>query len=256
MTTVPTPDEAAAGARVSPLIVMPLGRRRRPSGEPPPLPRRIDYITRWNLLLLGLVGALWVALSIQPVLGLITRGDLFVLHAVAAVRSVPLTRVMLGVDEVRWPWAVRVIAWGTIAALVVFRRFRHLAVYLVVFLAAALLDSVMALEIGRMRPAGIEILGNWDGYSWPSRPVATLAIVLAGLLYTLVPAGRWRNRGIWAAAALLGALCAARLYLAAPSDRSDRRTYPRLLTAGRRIPVRRAQRDIPHFLPRAAEGAP
>ena len=220
MNTVPTPGEAAAGARVSPLITMPLGRRRRPSGEPPPLPHRIDYTTRWNLLLVGLVGALWAALSIQPVLGLITRGDLFVLHAVAAVRSAPLTSVMLGIDELRWRWVLRVIAWGTIAALIVFRRFRHIAVYLAVLPASALLDSAMAFQIGRMRPAGIEILGNWDGYSWPSRPVEGLAIVFAGALYTLVPAGRWRRRGIWAAAVLLGALCAARLYLAVdhPTD--------------------------------------
>jgi tRNA A-37 threonylcarbamoyl transferase component Bud32/membrane-associated phospholipid phosphatase len=220
MNTVPTPGETAAGARVSPLIAMPLGRRRRPSGEPPPLPRRIDYTTRWNLLLVGIAGALWVALSIQPVLGLITRGDLFVLHAAATVRSAPLTRVMLGIDEMRWGWAVRVIAWGTIAALIVFRRFRHLAVYLVILLAVALLDSAMAFQVGRMRPAGIEILGNWDGYSWPSRPVATMAIVLVGLLYTLVPTGRWRDRGKWAAAVIVGALCAARLYLAVdhPTD--------------------------------------
>ncbi len=206
---------------MSPVIATsPLGRRRRPSGEPPPLPRRIDYITRWYLLLVGLVGALWVALSIPPVLGLITRGDLAVLREVAAVRSEPLTRVMLDIDAVRWSWTVRVIAWGTIAALVVFRRFRHLAVYLVVFLIAALLNTTMAVEIGRMRPAGIEILGSWDGYAHPSRPVATLAIVLAGVLYTLVPTGPWRNRGNWAAAVVLGALCAARLYLAVdhPTD--------------------------------------
>ena len=41
-----------------------------------------------------------------------------------------------------------------------------------------------------------------------------------GVLYTLVPAGRWRNRGKWAAAAILAAFCAARLYLAVdhPTD--------------------------------------
>jgi tRNA A-37 threonylcarbamoyl transferase component Bud32 len=71
-----------------------------------------------------------------------------------------------------------------------------------------------------MRPAGIEILGPWQGYAQPSRPVATLALALVGMLYTLVPAGRWRNRGKWAAAIILAALCAARLYLAVdhPTD--------------------------------------
>jgi len=154
------------------------------------------------------------------VLGLITRGDLVVLHAVAAVRTAWLTQVMLHVNGLASPWTARLAAFGTIAVLVVFRRFRHLAAYLAITLAAVLLISAMALEIGRMRPAGIEILGPWQGYSQPSRPVATLALALIGMLYTLVPAGRWRNRGKWVAAIVLAALCVARLYLAVdhPTD--------------------------------------
>jgi len=205
MGTPIAPGGRAGGPVLPPVLATsPLGRRRRPSGEPPPLPRHIEHSTRWYLLLLALV----------------TRGDLAVLHAVATLRSTPLTKVMLDVDAVRSAWTVRVAFYGTIAVLVAFRRFQHLAVYLVVFLLTALLDSAVAVEIGRMRPAGIQILGHWNGYAQPSQPVATLAVVLAGLLYTLVPAGRWRNRGKLAAAAILGAVCAARLYLAVdhPTD--------------------------------------
>ena len=127
---------------------------------------------------------------------------------------------MLNGNALCSPWVVRLAAWGTIAALVALRRFRHLAVYLAVFLASGLLVSAVAVQIGRMRPAGIPILGPWDGYAQPSRPVAMLALVLVGALYTLVPAGRWRNRGKLAAAAILAAACAARLYLAVdhPTD--------------------------------------
>jgi tRNA A-37 threonylcarbamoyl transferase component Bud32/membrane-associated phospholipid phosphatase len=221
MNTVPTPSTGAASPRVSPVIAAsPVGRRRRPSGEPPPLPRHIDYVIRWYLLLAGLAAALWAGLSITPVLGLITRADLTVLRAVATVRSNPLTHIMLDIDVLTSPWTARVIAWGTIAVLLAFRRFRHLAAYLVIFLAAELLVSTVILEIGRMRPTGIPILGPWHGYSEPSRPIATLALVLVGVLYTLVPAGRWRKRGQWAAAVILGVVCAARLYLAVdnPTD--------------------------------------
>ena len=118
------------------------------------------------------------------------------------------------------PWTVRLVMLGTIAVLVAFRRFQHLAAYLVIVLAAVLLLSAVTLDIGRMRPAGIQILGPWQGYSQPSRPVAALALALVGALYTLVPAGRWRNRGKWAAAIIVAALCAARLYLAVdhPTD--------------------------------------
>ena len=221
MNTVPTPGAPRAERRVAPVIAtQSLGRRRRPSGEPPPLPRRIDYRTRWDLLLLALASALWVALSLRPALGLITRADLTVLRAVATVRSVPLTRAMLGINAVTSSWTVRLIAWGTIATLVAFRRFRHLAVYLVVFLAVAVLDAAVSLQIGRMRPAAIPILGPWQGYAQPSRPVVMLALVLAGAVYALVPEGRWRTRGKLAAAAVLGVVCAARLYLAVdhPTD--------------------------------------
>jgi len=221
MTTLPTPRPGHEGSDVPPLITAsPRGRRRRPSGEPPPLPRHINQSLRWYLLLGGIAGALWAGLSVPVVLGLITRGDLVVLHAVAAVRTAWLTQVMLHVNGLASPWTARLAAFGTIAVLVVFRRFRHLAAYLAITLAAVLLISAMALEIGRMRPAGIEILGPWQGYSQPSRPVATLALALIGMLYTLVPAGRWRNRGKWVAAIVLAALCVARLYLAVdhPTD--------------------------------------
>jgi len=221
MGTPIAPGGRAGGPVLPPVLAAsPLGRRRRPSGEPPPLPRHIEHSTRWYLLLLGLTAVIWAGLSIRPVLALVTHGDLAVLHAVATLRSTPLTKVMLDVDAVRSAWTVRAAFCGTVAVLVAFRRFQHLAVYLVVFLLTALLDSAVAAEIGRMRPAGIQILGHWDGYAQPSQPVATLAVVLAGVLYTLVPAGRWRNRGKLAAAAILGAVCAARLYLAVdhPTD--------------------------------------
>ncbi len=222
MTTVPTPRPGHEGSEVTPLIAASLrGRRRRPSGEPPPLPRHIDHSIRWYLLLAGVAGVLWAGMSIPALLGIITRADLVVLRVVATVRAAWLTHLMLDVNAaLASPWTVRVVAWGTITVLVAFRRFRHLAAYLVIILAAALLVSVMALEIGRMRPVGIGILGSWQGYAQPSRPVATLALALVGVLYTLLPAGRWRNRGKWAAAAILAAFCAARLYLAVdhPTD--------------------------------------
>jgi tRNA A-37 threonylcarbamoyl transferase component Bud32 len=211
----------AADGRVSPVIATsPLGRRRRPSGEAPPLPRRLQPSTRWYVLLTGAAVILWVGLSVRPILALITQADLTVLRAVTAVRTGWLTRLMLDIDAVRSPWTIRIAAWGTIAALVAFRRFRHLAAYLVVFLGVSLVVSTVTLEIGRMRPAGIPILGHWNGYSEPARPVAILALVIAGALYTLVPAGRWRRRAKWAAAVVLASVCVARLYLAVdhPTD--------------------------------------
>ena len=233
MTTLPTPGQNAGPAAPARATVSPGGRRRRPSGEPPPLPRHLDHRSRWCLLLAGLAGALWAALSIPPVLGIITRADLAVLRAVATVRSAPLTQLMLGIDSMDSPWTARVAAWGTIAALLCWRRFRHLAVYLVIFLASGLLVSEMTLEVGRMRPAGIRILGHWQGYAQPSRSVTILVLVLVGVLYTLVPAGRLRTWGKLMAGIIIGAFCAARLYLAVdhPTDQVT------ALIAGWTLPV-------------------
>jgi tRNA A-37 threonylcarbamoyl transferase component Bud32/membrane-associated phospholipid phosphatase len=220
MNTLSTPQPGHEGSEVPSLIAASLrGRRRRPSGEPPPLPRRIDYSIRWYLLLAGVTAALWAAMSVPAVLGVITRGDLVILHAVAAVRTAWLTRLMLDVNTLASPW-VRLVLFGTMAALVAFRRFRHLAAYVVIVPAAALLFSAVMQEIGRMRPAGIQILGPWQGYAQPSRPVTLLTLALVGVLYTLVPAGRGRNRGKWAAAIVIATFCAARLYLAVdhPTD--------------------------------------
>jgi tRNA A-37 threonylcarbamoyl transferase component Bud32/membrane-associated phospholipid phosphatase len=159
-------------------------------------------------------------MTVPAALGLITRADLVVLRAIAAVRTPWLTHAMIYADALRSQWTVRLLAWATIAVLAAFRRFRHLAAYLAVFLVIGLAASAMTVQIGRMRPAEIAILGPWQGYSQPSRPVVMLALALVGALYTLIPAGRWRNRAKWAAAAILALVCLARLYLAVdhPSD--------------------------------------
>lgn len=199
----------------------PVGQRRRPSGEPPPLPRRIDATTRWYLLAVGLTLALWTALTYQPALRAVTRFDLAVLRLVAEVRTPFVTGVMRDVAAVFGsPWTVRLSALATIAVLLAFRRFRHLAAYLAVTISAALVASAAVLSVARMRPAGIEILLGWEGYADPSRPVALLGLVSVGALYTLAPAGRRRSRARWAALAPVVLLGVARLYLAVdhPSD--------------------------------------
>jgi tRNA A-37 threonylcarbamoyl transferase component Bud32/membrane-associated phospholipid phosphatase len=222
MNTLSTPQPGHEGSEVPSLIAASLrGRRRRPSGEPPPLPRRIDHSIGWYLLLAAVTAALWAAMSVPAALGVISQGDLAVLRVVATARTAWLTHALLAVNTVLTsPWTVRLVMLGTIAVLVAFRRFQHLAAYLVIVLAEALLLSAVTLEIGRMRPSGLPILGPWQGYSQPSRPVAALTLALVGALYTLVPAGRRRNQGKWVAGLIAAALCIARLYLAVdhPTD--------------------------------------
>jgi tRNA A-37 threonylcarbamoyl transferase component Bud32/membrane-associated phospholipid phosphatase len=197
------------------------GRRRRPSGEAPPLPRPINASGRFYLSMTGLVLVLWaVVMAFEPAFVAMTRGDVAVLEAIAELRTDAGTSLMKAVSHLGDEWVVRVLRWGTVLALLAFRRFRHLLVYLFVTLLVAAVVSVAAVAIGRMRPLGVEVLGDWSGYAHPSQPVAALGMSLIGILYTLVPAGRPRNLGKWLAGIPIVLLIAARLYLAVdhPTD--------------------------------------
>jgi tRNA A-37 threonylcarbamoyl transferase component Bud32 len=197
------------------------GRRRRPSGEAPPLPRPINASGRFYLSMTALVVVLWtVIMAFEPALVAMTRADVAVLEAIAELRTGGATSVMEGVAHLGDDWVVTTLRWGVVLSLLAFRRFRHLAVFLFVLLLVSAVVSVAGVAIGRPRPLGVEVLGDWSGYAHPSRPVAALGLTLIGVLYTLVPAGRPRNLAKWIAGIPIGLLIAARLYLAVdhPTD--------------------------------------
>jgi tRNA A-37 threonylcarbamoyl transferase component Bud32 len=198
------------------------GRRRRPSGEPPPLPRR-----------LGLSGRVWIALSaagLAVVGGIFAYGalgvafdrwDSAVLRQVASVRVGWLTTLLVGLNAALVSrWTVGVLRLGTMAALVGLRRWRHLLIFLGSIVAVELAAAQLAIFQGRPRPFGVAIIGSWEGFSFPAPRVAALAVTLVGMAYAMLPPGRPRSRGKWAATAILLLLGFARAYLAVdnPSD--------------------------------------
>ena len=208
------PAGARPGGGIAPVLSSsPVGRRRRPSGEPPPLPRHIDRSTKAYVVLVGVGLVLWGALSVQPGVAALTALDLGVLRLVSELRTDLVTSAMLTLQALGSQWTIRIVAWTTIALLLVVRRFQHLAAYLAVVLAGSLIMSAAVLAVGRMRPAGMEIIGRWSGYSHPSQRLGLLALALAGATYTLLPAGTWRRRGVLASFAVLAVLAAANLYL-------------------------------------------
>ena len=103
--------------------------------------------------------------------------------------------------------------------MVIWRRWRHLLVWLISGLLVVDGCAAIAEVIQRPRPLGIEILGDWKGYAMPSLPLAVLAAFLINTLYPR-PAGRPRHRGKLAVAIVLLLVTASRLYLAQdrPSD--------------------------------------
>ena len=208
-----TPSDRAA-ERPGPLV------RRRPSGEPPPLPRPVSPGTRAFLVAGVLVVLLWAALTTEVGVRVVTRVDLAVLHAVARLRTDELVDVGQGVAALGSLWTFRVVAWTTLIVLLAVRRFQHMAVALAVFLVVSLLNGLLAVGLGRMRPADVAIVGSWDGYAHPSAPVANIALGFTVMLLTLTPGGRWRAGAAWVVGTAIALVVAARLLLAVdhPTD--------------------------------------
>jgi tRNA A-37 threonylcarbamoyl transferase component Bud32/membrane-associated phospholipid phosphatase len=195
--------------------------RRRPLGEPPPLPRQLN-VSGWGWLAVGcLLTAYWGIVAVRPRLGLWpVLADHQVLEWVSAQRTPWLTSAMTAAGVLATANVLMVMWWIALAIMLLWRRWRHLFVWLGALLVVSNFTSLAAGLIQRPRPVGIEILGHWEGFAMPSRPMAILAAVLVSALYALVPAGQWRESGKAVVAAVLFVTALSRIYLAqdAPTD--------------------------------------
>ena len=209
------PPGAAVGVRRA-------GRRRRPTGQAPPLPRSIQPTgVWWALAALALVILARVVFGFaRDSLGVaVTVWDDAMVRWLAGLRFPGVTGLMEAiVASTGSAGMILALRWATLIALLVLRRFRHLVVFVGSFLAVLLV--VRLATVDRPRPFGVELRGSWAGWAMPSRPVAILAATLMGVLYTLVPVGRWRQLGKWVATGLVTAFALARIHLGvdAPTD--------------------------------------
>ena len=197
-------------------------RRRRPTGQPPPLPRSIRPTGVWWVAAAVILATL-ARVTFGPArrgLGVaVTVWDDAVVRWLGGLRLPGLTGLMEAVvASTGSVGMVGALRWGILLALLALRRFRHLIVFVGSFLAVLLV--VRLTTVDRPRPFGVELRGSWAGWAMPSRPVAILAATLVGVLYTLVPLGRWRELGKWVATGLVAAFALARVYLGvdAPTD--------------------------------------
>jgi tRNA A-37 threonylcarbamoyl transferase component Bud32/membrane-associated phospholipid phosphatase len=221
-----TPRPALPGdvgpARPGELEVRRSRRRRRPTGQPPPLPRGIQPTGMWWAAAAVVLITL-AKITFGPArrsLGVaVTAWDDAVVRWLAGLRLPGLTGLMEAiVASTGSVGTVEVLRWATVIALLALRRFRHLLVFVGSFLAVLLV--VRLATVDRPRPFGVDLRGSWAGWAMPSRPVAILAATLVGVLYTLVPEGRWRQLGKWVATGLVAAFALARIHLGvdAPTD--------------------------------------
>jgi tRNA A-37 threonylcarbamoyl transferase component Bud32/membrane-associated phospholipid phosphatase len=198
--------------------------RRRPSGQPPPLPHHLQT-TGVGWLVAAVV---LVALSLLVFGGglrgravEVTAVDDAVVEWLAGWRVPGLLPAMRALAELGSWTAINVLLWGLLVALLVRRRVRHLLVVVIAStLQAGIVQFLLAPVMRRPRPFGVEFRTDWTAWALPSEQMAALVVVLVGILYGLVPEGRWRQTGKWVATALVVLVAVARLYLGveAPTD--------------------------------------
>jgi serine/threonine-protein kinase RIO1 len=188
--------------------------RRRPSGEAPPLPHRLGRTGKFWLLMAGYFVVTAIGVVTFPTFArYFEQWDTARLRWLTSLRTHWLTNVMLAVNWLTSHWAIRILRWATFGVLVVFRRWRHLVVFLGAIIVLEVVSYQMTLLSARPRPLGVTSLAAWNGFSLPSTPVASLAVTLIGMAYTLVVQGKRRYQAKWAIGVVLGVVWFARMYL-------------------------------------------
>ena len=196
------------------------GRRRRPSGEKPPLPRELRA-SGWFWIIAGvLMVGTWISLFLfTDTTNWWTDRDMTVLRWLQDLRTDAATGVMDSLHALGSQWFIRPLRWATILVLIFYKRWRHLFGLLGALFIVMLVVNGLEVSVARPRPL-VDIIGPWKGYAHPSAPVAGLAVTFGAMGMALFPKGRWRNRFMTAAEVILGLLILARLYLGVdhPSD--------------------------------------
>ena len=171
----------------------------------------------WIALALVVVGLFLLVLS--PTTFVLGRGEVWddfdavITDAFVSIRSGLATDLARVFDWLRSEWLVSSLRWATVGALVIFKRWRHLMVFLGVVLATESLVTGLANSMARSRPDGIEILADWQEFALPSAPVAALTVTLVAMVYALVVPGAGRRRALLGVSLVLAIFGLARIYL-------------------------------------------
>ena len=122
-----------------------------------------------------------------------------------------------GVSYVGSWWVIEITSWLLIAALIVFRRWRHLLIYLVVSQLAQIAYELLSDLTTQPRPFGVPLRASWGGWMLPSFQLLAVAGLSVVALYTLAPEGKPRNRLKWVVAVVVMLVALSRLHLGVDS---------------------------------------
>jgi hypothetical protein len=189
-------------------------RQRRPTGAPPPLPHPVTVTTTaWLILGAMVLAAAFVATQHTPWLRIDDRASTWLLRQLAAIRTPWLTHVAKAINMEGTGWRLTLLGLLVVALIMVFRRWRHLLVFLGCLFFLEQAGTLIYDGLARPRPYGVRIIGSWAGYAGASPPVAVLTIFLMGIVYCLAVPGRPRSWTKAAVAAIVAVFALARLYL-------------------------------------------
>jgi hypothetical protein len=189
-------------------------RQRRPTGEPPPLPHPVTITTAaWLALAAAALAAAFVVAQRTSWLRADDRAGTWALRQLAAIRTPWLTEVANGINVTGSGWGASVLGLSVVALAIVFRRWRHLAVFVGGLLFLDLAGTQIYYGLSRPRPYGVTAITGWTGYAGGSPPVAVLTFCLMGVVYCLAVPGRARSRTKAAVATAAAVFVLARLYL-------------------------------------------
>jgi tRNA A-37 threonylcarbamoyl transferase component Bud32 len=117
---------------------------------------------------------------------------------------------VIGVSD---PYRLATLGLITVALTAAFRRWRHLVVALVSVAALQIVFPILYITAARPRPYSVTAIGDWEGFSTPSRPVLALTAILMGFIYVMVVPGRPRWYAKLAIVAILALVSLNRIYL-------------------------------------------
>jgi len=143
----------------------------------------------------------------------VQAADQAVLSWFAEARTPPLTDAAKVIELLTTFAVVIALRLATVLVLVVYRRFRHLVVVLAVFVASDW--AVVRLLFVELPRPDVPVLVDVDGYAFPSKSIAALAITLYAMMFVLMPRGSVRNRLRAGFSGVLVLVMLADLYLAA-----------------------------------------
>jgi tRNA A-37 threonylcarbamoyl transferase component Bud32 len=189
-------------------------RQRRPTGAPPPLPHPITITTTaWLVLGAVVLAGAFLASQHTPWLRIDDQASTRVLRLLAGIRTPWLTDVAKGVDVAGSGWGATALGLSVVALTMVFRRWRHLLVFLCSLFFLEIVGTMIYFGLSRPRPYGVPIIASWAGYAGVSPPVAVVTMFLMGAVYCLAVPGRPRTYAKAAVAAVVAVFSLARLYL-------------------------------------------